>query len=338
MSVADYMSEVLTAPYNGTNRGYYLDNDPLGQQGDFITAPEISQIFGELLGLWLVNSWREADCPAKIILAELGPGRGTLMSDALRAARVVPTFIQAAELHLVEISPTLRTIQSQVLRDFPITWHNSFSEIPDGRPVFLVANEFFDALPIHQFEKSPHGWCERLITLHNDRLTFTLGHPSALIERSLTPQQQQAQSVTVLEYCPAGLALVEDIAHRIKQNSGAAIIIDYGYDTPPGTGTLQAVKKHKFHPVLDSPGTADLSALVNFSALVHAAHAIGIEVKGPTAQGIFLETLGIRQRAEKLNKNATPQQKTAITVALERLTATDQMGQLFKVITIQKRM
>ena len=246
MTVADYMSEVLTASYRGANRGYYIEGDPLGQQGDFITAPEISQIFGELLGLWLVNSWMEAGCPAKIILAELGPGRGTLMSDALRAARVMPAFIRAADIHLVEVSPSLRIIQSQALRDFSVTWHNSFSEIPDEQPVFLVANEFFDALPIHQFEKSPRGWCERLITLRNDRLTFTLGQPSALIERTLTQQQQHAQSGTVLEYCPAGLALVEEISHRIKQSGGAAIIIDYGYEAPPGTGTLQAVKKHKF--------------------------------------------------------------------------------------------
>ncbi len=335
MTVADYMSEVLTASYRGANRGYYIEGDPLGQQGDFITAPEISQIFGELLGLWLVNSWMEAGCPAKIILAELGPGRGTLMSDALRAARVMPAFIRAADIHLVEVSPSLRIIQSQALRDFSVTWHNSFSEIPDEQPVFLVANEFFDALPIHQFEKSPRGWCERLITLRNDRLTFTLGQPSALIERTLTQQQQHAQSGTVLEYCPAGLALVEEISHRIKQSGGAAIIIDYGYEAPPGTGTLQAVKKHKFHPALDSPGTADLSALVNFPALVHAA--IDVEVKGPTAQGLFLEALGIRKRAETLGKDATPPQKNAIKSALERLIATDQMGQLFKVITLEKR-
>ena len=328
LSIAQFMMMALYDP----NYGYYATRDPFGASGDFITAPEVSQMFGELLGLWIVQCWQEQGKPSPCRLVELGPGRGTLMRDALRAARLVPEFLSAVEVVLVEASPVLTVAQKTALTDSSvrIRWAAQFDDAFTDLPLFLIANEFFDALPIRQFVRTERGWCERLVGVGKDgALIFALAP-----ESSPLPTPRDAPQGAVREVSPASTALVERIAEAIAQKSGAALIVDYGYGTQSGFGeTLQAVGKHGFKTLLESPGEVDLSAHVDFAALAQAARDGGAVAHGPTTQSVFLAKLGIAARAEKLiaeNHAAGAD----VAAALERLTGAEQMGTLFKALAI----
>ena len=331
ISVADFMAEALGHP----RLGYYRRAMPLGAAGDFTTAPEISQMFGELVGAWLAERWQAMGRPAPVRLVELGPGRGTLMADALRATRAVPGFHAAAALHLIEISETLRDAQEAALGAFKPAWHASVDQVPDG-PTLMVANEFLDALPVRQFEKTPHGWAERMIGLAADgetlRFALTPGPspfasllPASVRDADLPPGTLAEASGAVAHQATA-------IAARLMRQGGWALIVDYGRDdTAPGA-TLQAVRRHRGVDVLDRPGETDLTAHVDFAAVAQAATAAGARVFGPAGQGDFLRRLGIEQRARALK--ARTSEPAAIDAALARLITADQMGTLFRVMAV----
>ena len=327
ISVAEYMAEALGHP----EFGYYMDRDPLGVAGDFTTAPEISQMFGELIGLWCAEIWRLMDSPEQFNLVELGPGRGTLMADALRATKVLPGFNDAASIHMVETSPALRKRQEEALARRPVTWHDDFGGVPSG-PTILIANEFFDVLPIHQFERTADGWRERQVTLDDDGFAFTLSANRSPAE-VLIPEilRMTAPARTVVEVSPASVSTMTAIAQRLEEDGGAAIIIDYGHAAPGAGETLQAVRRHEFHDVLSDPGSADLTAHVNFVALAAAGHPHAA-IHGPVTQGEFLKSLGIELRAGQLRQRATEAQARDIDTALHRLIDPAEMGTLFKVL------
>lgn len=311
--------------------GYYMRRDPFGAKGDFITAPEISQMFGEMLAVWMVSVWQAQGCPPAA-LVEMGPGRGTLMQDFLRASRHVPGFHESLSIHLIETSPRLREIQQEKLHSLhpDIHWHQELEEAPD-RPVFLLANELFDALPIRQYVKTAKGWVERLIDAREDKLCFASGTKIV----SLPEYDPNLPPGSLVETCPEGEKLMAQIASRITRHGvGAALVVDYGYGGFQAGETFQAVRNHRYHPVLETPGEADLTAHVNFAALARAARGEGAHVFGPVGQGDFLEMLGIRARTERLSTDANEAQKTAILSDLERLTSKEQMGTLFKVMAI----
>jgi SAM-dependent MidA family methyltransferase len=308
---------------------YYGSRDPLGRTGDFTTAPEISQMFGELLGLWAAATWQIMGCPGSFRLVELGPGRGTLMSDALRATARVPGFREAASVHLVETSLALRERQAAMLAraGAAASWHSTFNEVPPG-PAIVIANEFFDALPVRQFVRTERGWCERLVGLNKGRLTFGL---AADPEPGLPDTGRAGE---VLEVAAAGTRVAEELAARLVREGGGALIVDYGYWGPGSGDTLQAVKRHAFADPLEDPGEADLTAHVDFAQLARGAATAGAAVYGPVPQGGFLAALGIQARAAALKTRASPAQAADIDAALHRLTAPDAMGELFKVLAI----
>lgn len=328
MSIAQFMTIALLDPQDG----YYATRDPIG--ADFTTAPEVSQMFGEMVGLWLVQAWADQGCPKNPRLVELGPGRGTLMADILRTAAVAPEFLVDLEVVLVEASPVLQQIQADKLRGAgaDVAWQAQFDDSLTDRPLFLVANEFFDALPIRQYVKTERGWCERMVTLGvGGELAFALAPVPA--PRPLIPQdRERAPQGGFYETSPASVALAEDIGRVIAAKGGAALIIDYGYGAAAGFGeTLQAVGGNSFADVLAEPGEDDLSAHVDFAALAEAGRRGGAAVHGPVTQGNFLASIGITERAEQLMK-AHPAEATDLLKAVERLIGPEQMGTLFKAL------
>jgi NADH dehydrogenase [ubiquinone] 1 alpha subcomplex assembly factor 7 len=326
ITVARFMAEALGHP----EHGYYRTRDPLGAAGDFTTAPEIAQAFGELIGAWCAVVWEQAGRPDPVMLLELGPGRGTLMADALRAvAKVAPAFDKAAELHLVETSPVLRKAQAEALGGRP-RWHDALDEIPRG-PTILIANEFFDALPVHQLVRRGGAWHERLVAADRAGAAFRFAvsdTPSTLD----TPPVDAAEG-DILEVSPARAALAAAIARRLAAHCGGALIIDYGHAASAPGDTLQAVRRHQPVPVLEAAGEADLTAHVDFAALARAAE--GVAVYGPVAQGGFLRALGIEARSRALAA-AAPDARTRdlIESATARLTEPGQMGSLFKALAL----
>ncbi len=324
MTISDYMQLCLTHP----RYGYYVTRDPIGARGDFVTAPEVSQMFGELIGAWAAAVWQQMGSPAKIHLVELGPGRGTLMADALRAATGMPDFLSAVSVHLVEASPVLCALQEKALANIAVSiaWHRAVEELPDG-PTIAIANEFVDALPVGQFIKDRDGWHARMIGIADGKLAFMaapdalFGHAGAELPSGTILERRQDQPIALL-------------SRRIAANGGAALIIDYGHAESGFGDTLQAVRAHKFADPLELPGEADLTAQVDFAALAVTATRQGAATQGPVPQGEFLRTVGIERRAERLKSKATPKQATDIDGALMRLTAPDQMGELFKVLAI----
>jgi len=323
ISVERYMSLCL--------RQYYATRDPLGAAGDFTTAPEISQMFGELIGLWMLEVWNGMGRPAPCRLVELGPGRGTLMADLLRATRLLPDFQAAATVHLVETSPALRQRQQAALAasGFSVEWHDRLEDVPSG-PTLLVANEFFDALPVRQFAATERGWCERLVGVDGENLIFGLRpEPEPALGKPL-------RLGDILEWPAASVEIMAPLAGRLAQDGGAALILDYGYWGPAFGDTLQALKDH--HPVdpLGEPGEADLTTHVDFHRLAQAAVMQGARVYGIVTQGEFLQVLGIQARAEALKARATPAQAADIDRALARLTERGPtgMGELFKVLAV----
>jgi NADH dehydrogenase [ubiquinone] 1 alpha subcomplex assembly factor 7 len=331
MSVAAYMELCLSHP----EHGYYTTRDPFGARGDFITAPEISQMFGELIGLWAAAVWQIFPASARdaVNLVELGPGRGTLMADVLRAASVIPAFRAAIRVHLIEMSPILRQRQEDTLSacGVPVQWHDHPMEMP-WAPSIIIANEFFDALPVHQAVKVPGGWHERTVGLDGDRIVFAL-RPELMwrLDEALPPGIRAAPTGAVFEWRRDWL--MRHVARRAAQY-GAALVIDYGHLESRIGDTLQAVSRHGFAGPLDAPGEADLTAHVDFQALREAAAGEGARVHGPLTQGEFLHRLGIAERARKLKTAATAKQAEEVDAALARLTAAGPtgMGELFKVM------
>jgi NADH dehydrogenase [ubiquinone] 1 alpha subcomplex assembly factor 7 len=332
IAVSDFMAEALGHP----RLGYYRKALPLGQAGDFTTAPEISQMFGELLGAWLAERWQAMGRPSPCLLIELGPGRGALLADALRATRAVPGFHSALQIHLVEINEALRDLQRAALPGFAPIWHERFDDVPPG-PALLIANEFFDALPVRQFQRTPTGWAERMVGLADGdetALRFALA-PGPSPFGALLPQA--AEPGALAELSPAATSVAAAIGARLAESGGWALLIDYGRDTSGLGLSLQAVRGHRGVDVLDRPGETDLSAHVDFEAVAAAAAVTGARILGPVGQGDFLRRLGIQWRAETLKARATPSQALAIDAALDRLIAPDQMGTLFRVLALGDR-
>lgn len=324
MRLSDYMADCLLHP----TLGYYTTRDPLGAAGDFTTAPEISQMFGELIGLCLAQCWLDQGSPATFTLAELGPGRGTLMADALRATRSIPGFHDAMQLALIEASPTLRAKQRDLLGRYAPQWLDDTEDLPD-QPLFGVANEFFDALPIRQFLRDGPGWRERLVGLEGDDLAFGLGATTP--QPALKHRLADTNDGDLVETCAPAQPVIAALAGRIANHSGAVLIVDYG-DWHALGDTLQALRDHKSASVLDQPGQADLTAHVDFEALAQAAVTTGCAHTRLTTQGLFLERLGITSRAQTLTKDQSGEAMQTIVSAHHRLTHATEMGNLFKVL------
>ncbi|KQW21103.1 ATP synthase subunit beta [Afipia sp. Root123D2] len=331
MPVSRYMQLCLTHP----EHGYYVARDPLGREGDFTTAPEVSQMFGELLGLWAASVWSAMGMPPEVQLIELGPGRGTMMNDALRAIRILPAFHEAIHVHLVEVSPTLRARQRETLGDTrPVQWHHLLEDIPPG-PAIILANEYFDVLPVHQMVKKDTGWHERMIDVDDDIFVFTTApDPAPRFEVLLPPQVRAAPSGAIFEW--RAPTEIMTLARRIRDHGGAALIIDYGHLRSDAGDTLQAVAQHSYANPLRSPGQADITAHVDFQALALAAEDVGVRTHGPVEQGVFLNRLGIDTRAQTLIKHSSNVGAGDVASALLRLTDSGNkgMGSLFKVLGI----
>jgi NADH dehydrogenase [ubiquinone] 1 alpha subcomplex assembly factor 7 len=330
MPISEYMRTCLGHP----KYGYYVTRDPLGPLGDFTTAPEVSQMFGELIGAWAAAVWLEMGSPARVNLVEFGPGRGTLMADALRAAEALPAFHAALAVHLVEMSDVLAAKQRETLSSsgVPVTWHRDMREIQG--PAIVLANEFFDALPVSHHVRSHQGWHERVVVVgEDDKLTFAVSPvPTLNFEKAFASVIGNAPVGAIIEH--RSLAYALEIIRYLKSFGGAALILDYGYAESQHGETLQALRGHAYVDPLVDPGETDLTAHVDFGALAHAGRASGVSVNGPLTQGEFLRRLGIAQRATRLKANATPQQAADIESALARLTAPEQMGELFKVMAL----
>jgi len=326
ITIADYMAECLMHP----EHGYYTSRDPFGQSGDFTTAPEISQMFGELLGLVLVQCWLDQGQPVRFILAELGPGRGTLMADILRVGKAAPGFLDAAEAWLIEASPLLLDRQRETLSETRVNWADSVDDLPDG-PLFLVANEFFDALPIRQFQREGETWRERQVGVLDGALQLGLGGP---VSRPDLAHRTDAKDGDIVEICPAAGPIISAIADRIARNGGSALIIDYGGWRSRGD-TLQALRDHQPVPVLDHAGQADLTAHVDFEALANAAFTVSTTQMTP--QGVFLERIGITARAQALAQRLSGEALTQHIAAHRRLTHPEEMGNLFKVLGLHPK-
>lgn len=325
MGVDDFMALALGQP----EHGYYMTRDPFGRAGDFTTAPEISQMFGELLGLWAADVWMKLGRPARFDFIECGPGRGTLMADALRAAKTVPGFVDAAQIILMEISPVLREKQKTALRNYDVQWIDSINHSgiqSSNHPVILLANEFLDALPVQQFLFEGGGWRERTINVRsNGKFDFITSPPrrrgGGAADDCRMPACAGMTEGDIAEVSPLREEFVQDVSTLLISRRGAALFIDYGHEGGM-SDTLQAVKNHKFASVLEDIGNADITSHVDFAALRAAAE--GVLVYGPVGQGSFLGTLGIRERAQMLNQHRE----------LERLSAPAQMGRLFRVMAL----
>ena len=339
ITIAQYMEEALGHP----RLGYYMAESPFGCSGDFITAPEISQMFGELIGLWLGVQWRAMGALEPFNLIELGPGRGTLMSDILRVSRGVDGFLESLDLSLVEISPMMKGLQEDTLLDSignevrrvrALRWISQFTEVPEG-PFAVIANEFIDVLGIRQFQKTSQGWRERLIDISESepyKFHFVISGSSP--KEGIVPSDlKNVCSGDIIEVRPAASDLIHEISCRLKRNRGCVLIIDYGHNMTACGDTLQAVKSHASHDPMVEPGTADITAHVDFGALCKVATNSGASVFGPVTQGDFLNALGIQARASVLTQSS-PSNAHEITDALSRLTSENGMGSLFKVLAI----
>jgi NADH dehydrogenase [ubiquinone] 1 alpha subcomplex assembly factor 7 len=312
-----YMALCLGHPVHG----YYMSRDPFGAAGDFTTAPEISQIFGELIGVWCMNAWVELGSPAKFALVELGPGRGTLMADLLRAAKAVPEFTAAAQVHLVEMSPVLRASQLAKLGN-AVTWHETVASLP-ALPSLIIANEFFDALPIRQFEMRDGQTYERAVGVEDGKLKL-----------GLAPTDKIFANDGVYEISSVSLAVAEDLGAHLNTCGGAALVIDYGHVHSAAGDTLQAVKAHAFCDVVETPGEADITAHVDFEAL---GKGFGALILPMLTQGQFLKAMGLEMRVEKLAAKLEGEARTDFLKAAARLVDSDQMGDLFKVMCVVKK-
>ncbi|MEE9348113.1 MAG: SAM-dependent methyltransferase [Robiginitomaculum sp.] len=332
MSIASFMAASLFDPVDG----FYPTRDPLGADGDFITAPEISQMFGEMIGLWCVQSWRDMGSPPSFNLIELGPGRGVMMSDILRAARIAPDFLMACSVTLIEASPALEMVQAQTLASAPcmVNWVSDLTKATCG-PSLIIGNEFLDCLPIRQFILQKDKWHERVVTIDPD-------NDAALIF-AIDPTEQKGVDLSAFamakpgdlaEICPGAEQIIDEVAARFSRDKGRALFIDYGPSESEIGDTLQALKAHKKVGPLNSPGNADLTARVDFGALKASAAAVKLPVFGPITQAQFLGAMGIEARAQKL-ANSHPKSSDILARQFSRLTAENEMGALFKAICLQ---
>lgn len=322
ITLADYMAECLFHP----DLGYYATRDPLGADGDFITAPEISQMFGELIGLCLAQSWMDQGAPAPFTLAEAGPGRGTLMSDILRATRGVPGFHDAMQVHLIERSDPLKALQAKALAPLEATWHDDIATLPE-QPIWLVANEFFDALPIRQFQRDGDGWRERQVGIKD--ATLSMGLSGVTNPADLSHRLEDTKTGDIVEICSTGQQAAAQLGGKIVRHGGAALIVDYG-DWRSLGDTFQALRGHTVVDPLATPGDADLTAHVDFEALALATPS---RYSRLTSQGVFLERLGITARAQTLAQNLKDDALQSHVAAHRRLTHAQEMGTLFKVLS-----
>jgi len=336
INIATFMEEV--------NSYYYEYQTSIGAKGDFITAPEISQLFGEMIGIWVAQAWQNAGAPTNIALVELGPGRGTLMNDLLRVTKHIPGFWDSIEVHLVEQSSKLIKQQQAALEHYfshiKFFWHDSVKRLPQ-KPIILVANEFFDALPVNQYIKNKDLWHEIMVAImpENGNFYFMEMPVHQKIQAYLSEENPNAKHRSVVEYSTASILVMQDICDLIKSNGIAACIIDYGYNQDKQirtsfNSTLQAVKNHKYHPVLSDIGEADLTAHVDFNALKQVADNRDCQTYTISTQGEFLKSLGIEKRLNSLSKNASSEQIYSLYSGFERLTSDEQMGKLFKVLLV----
>ena len=316
ISLAHYMGEA--------NARYYANRDPLGAEGDFVTAPEVSQMFGEMIGVWLADLWMRAGRPEPVLYVELGPGRGTLARDCLQVAA---RFGLRPQVHFVETSPVLRGAQAGLIS--AAQWHDDLSSVPDDAPMLLVANEFLDALPIRQIVKTPRGWRERMVGVIDGDFTPVAGDRP--MDAAAPVGLRDAEAGTIIETCPAAAAIMAEIGQRLVRQGGAALVIDYGYDTAATGSTLQALRAHQRHNPFVAPGEADLTALVDFATAAQVATRAGARLMGTAGQGDWLRAMGIGRRAQALVQSS-PAHAGSIAGALERLTHPEQMGTLFKVL------
>ncbi len=338
LNVAEYMTLCLLDPEDG----FYPTRDPLGKEGDFITAPEISQMFGELIGIWCLQTWLDMGQPKRVQLIEIGPGRGIMMADILRAARLDKDFIKAVRVTLIEASSALEAVQAKTLADAPcmVTWAPHLHRVADG-PSIIIGNEFLDCLPIRQFIQKDRfagaaGWQERMVTYDNDQFQFALSPAaiSEMLQSTLPAAQIEAKNGDLLEICPASAQILDQIKSRFEKNEGRALFIDYGPAETEFGDTLQALKRHEKVGVFSDPGNTDLTARVDFAALSQAARAIDLTVTRPVEQREFLSKLGLEMRALTLSR-AAPDSKAKIGRQLHRLTDSEEMGALFKAICFQ---
>ncbi|KAI3462957.1 hypothetical protein Pfo_019620 [Paulownia fortunei] len=342
ITVAEYMEEVLTNP----KAGFYINRDVFGAGGDFITSPEVSQMFGEMIGVWTMCLWEQMGQPKRVNLVELGPGRGTLLADLLRGASKFKSFTESLQIHMVECSPALQKLQYQNLKCMtddgadgnaekrcistlagtPVSWHATLEQVPTGLPTIIIAHEFYDALPVHQFQKASRGWCEKMIDVsENSSFRFVLSPAPTpatlyLMKRCRWAETAEIAGVNHIEVCPNAMDLTQAIANRIGIDGGGALIIDYGLDGIV-SDSLQAIRKHKFVDILDNPGSADLSAYVDFAAIRHSAEEVSadVSVHGPMTQSQFLGSLGINFRVEALLENCSEEQAESLRTGYWRL-------------------
>jgi len=335
ITLAAYMAECLMHP----EHGYYQKQAVFGAEGDFTTAPEVSQMFGEMIGLWLADRWIKMGRPDAVKLIELGAGRGTLMADILRATEPVEDFQAAITVHFVETSTQLRAQQAErmpIAHATTTQWHDTLASVPsdDGVPSLIIANEFFDALPIHQYEKSGGKWVERMVGSIDGELAL-VGGPCGPQFSLINDAIKAGPEGSIAEVCPAALTVVGDIAERLNTGGGAALVVDYGYRKAAAGDTFQAMQNHAFTDPFTAPGEADLTAHVNFEMLKTAATEKGLNALGPAMQGMFLMAIGLGARAQVLAGQGDEAFQASILSDLKRLTATDQMGTLFKVLALQ---
>lgn len=319
LSVAAYWSLCLSHPQHG----YYMKRDPLGVQGDFTTAPEISQLFGEMVGIWIAERWHEMGQPEAFYLVECGPGRGTLMADILRVAKILPDFLKAMQIHLIEMSPSFRAKQGEALKGHQLVWHDDISTLPNNAPIIFIGNEFLDALPIHQYIFQDEQWFERMVGL-DEYKNLSWGLLASGMEVRNSPK-----TGFVLEISPARESFMADIAEKIKAQGGAGLFIDYGHDQSGYGDTLQAVKDHHYADILKDCGEADITSHVDFGRLSEIVRAKNLSVL-LSGQGEFLKRLGIEIRAEQL-----AQKSDSISSGLHRLIDDAEMGKLFRVMEIK---
>ncbi|MDE1158111.1 MAG: class I SAM-dependent methyltransferase [Neorhizobium sp.] len=334
ISVTDYFALCLADP----DYGYYQTREPFGAHGDFITAPEISQLFGEMIGVFMVHAWQQHGAPTPVKLVEIGPGRGTMMADMLRViAKLAPPLFETLEVHLVETSERLRGVQRVTLETYStkISWHGSFDQVPEGFTL-IAANELFDAIPIRQFVQTKTGFRERMVGLDaDDALTFTIG--IATLDPSLLPGETgRVPDGTIFEYAPARQAVMQTLSERLRTHGGTAVVIDYGHMVTSFGDTLQAIRNHDFDAALAHPGEADLTSHVDFEDLARIARDTGVHLNGGLRQGEFLYGLGIAERATVLAKDREPPEQRLIASAVDRLAGegAGKMGELFKVIAV----
>jgi NADH dehydrogenase [ubiquinone] 1 alpha subcomplex assembly factor 7 len=340
------MATFMKLALQDRSSGYYIQNKPFGVNGDFITSPEISQLFGELIGIWCAYTWQQLGSPDDIKLIELGPGTGILMSDLLRATKNIKGFHKSISIHFVEISPILKASQQKILKKFPdisANWHDNLIDIPYG-PSIIIANEFFDALPINQYIKIYNEWHENIVTAFpgSEELCFASIPVHSKLNNFLNSEYPYARNRANVEMCLPAIKVTQEICERFKQNPGAALIVDYGYDYEHKirkhfSPTLQAVKNHRFHPILSDIGNADITSHVDFHAIREAVQARECNFFGTVSQRKLLLELGIEIRADLLIKSGSNEQANEIMLAVDRLISPGQMGELFKVVAISSK-